>query len=63
MADMSAEAARLARLLVEAETDDDIDIIGAIDAASPDVRREVAARQRHRINVRRHGERLHAGLE
>jgi hypothetical protein len=50
MAGLSPEAEQLARLLVDAETDDDVDIIGAIDAASPAVRAEVAARQRERIN-------------
>jgi hypothetical protein len=44
----AAEA--LARALIAAETDDRVDVVSLIDAASPDVRRLVAAKQRERIN-------------
>jgi hypothetical protein len=46
--DAAVEA--LTRGLIEAETDDRIDVVGLIDGASPDVRRLVAAKQRERIN-------------
>jgi hypothetical protein len=49
MAGLSPEAEQLARLLVDAETDDDVDIITLIDEASPAVRAEVAAVQRRRL--------------
>jgi hypothetical protein len=45
-----AEAEALIELLAAAERDDRIDIIGAIDAASPAVRRLVAAKQRERFD-------------
>jgi hypothetical protein len=50
MSALSVEVEALAALLVAAESDDSIDIIGAIDSAPADVRAAVAELQRQRIN-------------
>jgi hypothetical protein len=45
-----SEVEALAALLVQAESDDRVDIVAAIDEASPAVRARVAEIQRRRIN-------------
>jgi hypothetical protein len=47
---LEAEVEALTRALIAAERDDSVPTVRLIDAASPEVRRLVAAKQRERIN-------------